>query len=108
MTYEITWKGGAARDMDALPLGTASVVVEFVYGPLAENPHLVGKPLRFELRGLHSARRGNYRVIYEILEAQVVVQIVTVRHRADAYRSGAGDEGPRHHGRQPAMTRSGG
>jgi mRNA interferase RelE/StbE len=86
MTYEITWKTGAARDMAVLPLGVASAVVEFVYGALAENPHRVGKPLRFELEGKHSARRGNYRVIYEIFEARVEVQIVVVRHRADAYR----------------------
>jgi mRNA-degrading endonuclease RelE of RelBE toxin-antitoxin system len=86
MTYEITWKRGAARDMAELPLGIASAVVEFAYGPLADNPHRVGKPLRFELEGKHSARRGNYRVIYEILETRVEVQIITVRHRADAYR----------------------
>lgn len=86
MTYEITWKAGAARDMDALPVGIASAVVEFVYGALAENPHRVGKPLRFELAGKHSARRGNYRVIYQIFETAVEVQIITVQHRADAYR----------------------
>ena len=61
MSYEITWKAGASRDMDRLPLAIASVVVEFIYGPLAQNPHRVGKPLRFELAGKRSARRGNYR-----------------------------------------------
>ena len=59
MSYEITWKAGASRDMDRLPLAIASAVVEFIYGPLAQNPHRVGKPLRFELAGKRSARRGN-------------------------------------------------
>ena len=96
MSYEITWKAGASRDMDQrqlrpaeewrLPLAVASAVVEFIYGPLAENPHRVGKPLRFELAGKRSARRGSYRVIYEILETAVQVEVIAVQHRADAYR----------------------
>ena len=36
--------------------------------------------------GLHSARRGEYRVIYSILEQKLVVHLVTIRHRRDAYR----------------------
>ena len=86
MSYEITWKAGASRDMDRLPLAIASAVVEFIYGPLAQNPHRVGKPLRFELAGKRSARRGSYRVIYEIFEATVQVKFVAVQHRADGYR----------------------
>lgn len=86
MTYEITWKSGASRDMDRLPLAVASAAVEFIYGPLAQNPHRVGKPLRFELAGKHSARRGSYRVIYEILETVVRVEVFAVQHRADVYR----------------------
>ena len=61
----------------------ATAAIEFVYGPLADNPYRVGKPLRFELEGLHSARRGNYRVIYRSAER---IEIIAVEHRADAYR----------------------
>jgi len=50
------------------------------------NPHRAGKPLRGELEGLHSARRGDYRVIYEILEDEQVVLIHRAAHRADVYR----------------------
>ena len=50
---------------------------------LGENPHRVGKPLRRELEGLHSARRGDFRIIYRITD---VVTIVAIDHRADIYR----------------------
>jgi mRNA-degrading endonuclease RelE of RelBE toxin-antitoxin system len=43
----------------------------------------VGKPLRFELEGLHSARRGDFRIIYRISH---VVTIIAIEHRADVYR----------------------
>jgi mRNA interferase RelE/StbE len=54
---------------------------------LADNPARLGKPLRFELEGLHSARRGDYRVIYRIDRASHRVEIVAIEHRSDAYRS---------------------
>jgi mRNA interferase RelE/StbE len=64
----------------------AAAVVEFLYGPLAENPQRVGKPLRGEFEGQHSARRGQYRIRYRILAEEVVVQVVDIAHRSDAYR----------------------
>jgi mRNA-degrading endonuclease RelE of RelBE toxin-antitoxin system len=69
-----------------LPEKVATAAVEFIYGSLAENPHRVGKPLRFELEGLHSARRGDYRVVYEIAAAQELITIIAIQHRADVYR----------------------
>jgi len=58
---------------------------EFLYGPLAEEPNRVGKPLRFQLEGCWSARRGQYRVIYSINDDEVLVRVVRLSHRADVY-----------------------
>jgi mRNA interferase RelE/StbE len=51
-------------------------------GPLLDNPHRVGKPLRFELDGYYSARRGQYRVIYRIDGHEVIVYVIKISHRA--------------------------
>jgi mRNA-degrading endonuclease RelE of RelBE toxin-antitoxin system len=59
---------------------------EFVYGGLAQNPHQVGRPLRVDLGGKHSARRGDFRVIYEVDGDRRGVTVVAVDHRSDAYR----------------------
>jgi mRNA interferase RelE/StbE len=80
---DIAWTPTAKRALVRLPEKVAAAVVEFVYGALAENPHRVGKPLRFELEGLHSARRGDFRIIYRIGEH---VTIIAIEHRADVYR----------------------
>ena len=42
-------------------------VIEFVFTTPAPNPRRVGRSLRFELEGLHRARRSDYRVIYAII-----------------------------------------
>jgi mRNA interferase RelE/StbE len=83
LPYHIAWTAAAKR---RLPDKVGHAVIEFVYGPRAENPHRVGKPLRLQLAGLHSARRGDFRVIYRIDEAQQRVDIVAIDHRSDAYR----------------------
>jgi mRNA interferase RelE/StbE len=64
----------------------ATACVEFIFGPLADNPQRVGKPLRGELGGLHSARRGDYRVIYGVVEDARTVEIVHIDRRSDVYR----------------------
>jgi mRNA-degrading endonuclease RelE of RelBE toxin-antitoxin system len=64
----------------------AVAVVEFVYGGLAENPQRAGRPMLWELEGLHSARRGDYRVAYRIDENRRVVIVEAIAHRADVYR----------------------
>jgi len=46
----------------------------------------VGKPLRRDLKGLWSARRGPYRVVDEIDEAARRVVVLRIDHRADVYR----------------------
>jgi mRNA interferase RelE/StbE len=82
--FPIAWTPTARRALTRLPEKAATAAVELIYGQLAENPHRVGKPLRFELEGLHSARRGDFRIIYRITE---VVTVIAVEHRADAYRT---------------------
>ena len=54
---------------------------------LIESAHLAGERLQRELAGLHSARRGAYRVIYEIDEEQHAVIVFRVDHRSRAYRT---------------------
>lgn len=84
--YAVAWTASARRSMSRLPEKVGTAVVEFCYGSLADNPHRVGKPLKLGLEGLHSARRGDYRVIYRIDEQSRRIDIVAIEHRADAYR----------------------
>ena len=87
MTYRVELTRRARRDLSQLlPEAVAAACWEFIRGPLAEDPHRVGKPLRDGMRGLFSARRGEFRVIYEIFDHRVVVEVVTVQHRRDVYR----------------------
>jgi len=84
--YELKLAASAERMLARLPEFAAAAIVEFVTGPLVDNPHRVGKPLGLELEGYHSARRGAYRVVYRIIESDRIVRVVRIDHRADVYR----------------------
>ena len=83
---ELRVTGPAERQLARLPEGTAAAIVEFMLGALLENPHRCGVPLQRELAGLRSARRGAYRVVYEVDEANRRVVVHRIDHRATAYR----------------------
>lgn len=86
--YRVVFSRSARRALEAeLPEKIAAAAFEFITGALCANPHRLGKPLREPLAPLYSARRGEYRVIYRILDEQIVIEIVTITHRRDAYRS---------------------
>lgn len=86
-SYRVVFTRGARRALEFdLPEKIAAAAFEFIVGPLAENPHRIGKPLREPLAPLYSARRGEYRVVYRILDEHIVIEIVTISHRRDAYR----------------------
>ena len=84
--HQIAVTSRAARDLDRLPPKIASACIEFIFGPLAENPHRLGKPLRDELGGSYSARRGDYRVVYAIRDDAHVIEIEHIGRRSDVYR----------------------
>jgi mRNA interferase RelE/StbE len=84
--FAIAWTAAARRALTRLPEKVAVAVVEFLYGSLADGPHRVAKPLKLGLAGLHSARKGDYRVIYRIDDGQRLVTVIAIEHRSDIYR----------------------
>ena len=84
--YELVVTAPAVRAIrTGLSEPVAAAVIEFITGALVQNPQRVGKPLRGELAGIHSARRGTYRVLYRINEPRVEVILLRIAHRNDAY-----------------------
>jgi mRNA interferase RelE/StbE len=75
----------ARRQFDRLPISVAAAVLETL-DAIAENPKRLGKRLALDHEGRWSARRGPYRIIYELLEDEHLVRVIAVGHRRDVYR----------------------
>lgn len=85
--YELIVTPPAARAIaEQLPEAVAAAVIESLTRTLIREPRRVGKPLRRELAGVWSARRGTYRILYRIREDPPEVIVLRVEHRADVYR----------------------
>lgn len=88
MSYAVRFTRSAQRALaEDLPEKIATAAWNFIMGALAEDPHRVGKQLKEPLFPLYSARRGEYRVIYRIFDDLLVIEVVTIAHRRDSYRS---------------------
>lgn len=86
--YELVLTPPAHRALsDHLPEAVAGAVIEFITSALVCEPRRVGKPLRGDLVGIWSARRGTYRVLYRIREEAREVIVVRIEHRHDVYRT---------------------
>ncbi len=77
--------GPARRDLERIPPRHIDAVLDTLVA-IEGNPRRLGKQLRFELEGLWVARRGPFRIIYEIDQTSRVVTVVKIAHRAHAYR----------------------
>jgi mRNA interferase RelE/StbE len=87
LPYELVLTPPARRAIaDVLPEAIAVAVIEFLTTALVDNPHRVGKPLRDDLAGIWSARRGTYRVLHRINDDPREVVVLRVEHRRAAYR----------------------
>jgi mRNA interferase RelE/StbE len=84
--YELRVTRSAEGQLARLPDRVASAIVEFMIGPLVENPHQLGGALHRELGGMRSARRGAYRIVDEVDEQRRTVVVHRIDHRSTVYR----------------------
>lgn len=88
MRYDLEVARPARRALtDELPVAVAAAAWELIDGPLRDNPHRLGKPLRAPFAGHWVARRSSYRVRYRIDDGRQMVIVLDIRGRADAYRA---------------------
>ncbi|MGI9156556.1 MAG: type II toxin-antitoxin system RelE family toxin [Marmoricola sp.] len=84
--YPVEMAGAGRRDLHRLPVKVSAAIIEFITGPLAQNPARLSKPLTNELASYRVARRGDYRVLIRIDEDACAVLVTHIDHRADVYR----------------------
>jgi mRNA interferase RelE/StbE len=82
--YKLQYARSAEKELDKLPRSAVMRIREAIEG-LAKDPHPRGsKKLQGEEQ-TYRVRVGDYRVIYEVHEKEVVILVIRVRHRKDAY-----------------------
>ena len=84
-SYRIEWKPSALKELRKLPnqaIGRVVVAVE----AFKENPFSHGSRKLAGGRPAYRIREGDYRVIYTVSDALLIIEIVKVGHRKDVYK----------------------
>lgn len=83
--YELRFKASVAKDLRGLPKDDVHRILERVEA-LCDDPRPSGSE-KLSAQERYRVRQGNYRILYEILDAEVVVLVVKIGHRREVYRA---------------------
>ncbi|HEX3925491.1 MAG TPA: type II toxin-antitoxin system RelE/ParE family toxin [Streptosporangiaceae bacterium] len=88
MKYTIRWRERAVRQLRAIPQPAALTILKAL-APLGDDPRRpdsnVKKLAGYEDR--YRLRVGDYRVIYDVMDGQLVILVLGVGHRREIYRA---------------------
>ena len=73
----------AQKQLDKLPDNIAEPIIEAILD-LEENPRPVGSKKLIGRDG-YRVRIGNYRIIYDIFDSLLIVDVIALGHRKDIY-----------------------
>jgi mRNA interferase RelE/StbE len=85
MAYEVRLKPSAQRALQKLPAQIRSRIGNRLDG-LGSNPRPPGCEKLGGVDDLYRIRAGDYRVVYQVLDAVLVVLVITIGQRGDVYR----------------------
>ncbi|WP_295385613.1 type II toxin-antitoxin system RelE/ParE family toxin [uncultured Thiodictyon sp.] len=85
MAYRIEIKRNARKALLSLPHAYRSRIGEAI-DSLASDPRKPGTRKLEGSESLYRLRVGDYRVIYEIQDARLIIVVVKVGHRREVYR----------------------
>lgn len=84
--YELRFKQSIAKDLRGIPPADVRRILDRIEA-LRDNPRAPGCE-KLSTQEQYRVRQGSYRVLYRVLDAEVVVEVVKVAHRREVYRDG--------------------
>ena len=83
--YTVTFARSARKELERLSADVVGRIFPRVEA-LAQNPRPPGCRKLQGSENLWRIRIGDYRVVYQIFDDEMVVDVIAVRHRSQAYR----------------------
>jgi len=83
-SYKILIKPSAVKELEAIPEKDRSRIVYRIQG-LAENPRPRGCE-KLSDQDKYRLRQGNYRILYQVYDDEVIVVVVRVGKRGEVYK----------------------
>lgn len=85
MKYKIIIKRTAQKEIKNLPKSVINRVIIKIQA-LANNPRPPGSKKIVSTSDTWRVRVGSYRIIYDVFDDVLIIEVIAVRHRKDAYK----------------------
>ena len=82
--FDLVFKEPVSRDLKEIPKQDVQWILERI-DALRDEPRPQGS-VKLSGKGYYRVRQGNYRIIYEIQDSQLVVILIKVGPRREVYR----------------------
>jgi mRNA interferase RelE/StbE len=88
MKYTIVFDARALKALDALDKIQSRLILAWIDKNLngTDDPRILGKPLKGKLSSYWRYRIGQYRILVELLDKELVIVIISISHRRDVYK----------------------
>lgn len=83
--YVLSWKKSAQKELRKLPKSAVIKLVALAES-LTNDPHPDGCRKLAGTEHTYRVRTGDYRLIYQIYNGQLIIEVVKVGHRKEVYR----------------------
>lgn len=83
--YKLVFDAKVIKDLKKIDQTWQKKIIEAIKNKLIKDP-FQGKRLVGELSPYYRFRVGDYRVIYEVVEQDILITVIKIRHRKDVYR----------------------
>ncbi len=83
--YSLAFKKSVAKDLRKIPNNDVERILGCI-NLLCENPRADGC-IKLSNQERYRVREGNYRIIYEIQDLELIILVVKVAHRNEVYKS---------------------
>ncbi|WP_419534352.1 type II toxin-antitoxin system RelE family toxin [Endozoicomonas sp.] len=83
--YTLCWKRSALKELEKMPKTTIAKLVALAES-LVDEPHPDGCRKLAGTDHTWRVRTGNYRLVYQIDNGQLIIEVIKVGHRKAVYR----------------------
>ncbi|PKG37481.1 type II toxin-antitoxin system RelE family toxin [Psychromonas sp. Urea-02u-13] len=83
--YKLTFKKSVSKDLRSIPKKDVPKILTCIES-LAENPRAEGC-IKLSAQENYRVRQGSYRIVYEIRDEVLIVNVIKVAHRSNVYKN---------------------
>ena len=88
MSYKLKFEKNALKSLKKIDSNQRILLMAWIQKNLdqCENPRSLGKALSGKLNNYWSYRVGDYRIVVEIIDNELIIIIISIGHRRDIYK----------------------